>query len=133
MKIVEKKCPNCGAVLDFKVGERDIACSHCRRKFAVQYDGVDFAKLGEEAVKSLKEIDINLKPIRNIALTLAIVIMGLGILLMIGFGVFGFISAKRAETRWRENEEQFEQWVEDSRDEYDRAVEEMHEKYNQAF
>ena len=48
MKIFEKKCPNCSANLEFKVGERDVKCPNCRRTFAVEYDqdkaleGADF-------------------------------------------------------------------------------------------
>ena len=38
MKIIEKKCPNCGANLEYKVGERDVHCKKCRRDFAVEYD-----------------------------------------------------------------------------------------------
>ncbi len=38
MKIIEKKCPNCHANLEFKVGERDVKCASCRRMFAIEYD-----------------------------------------------------------------------------------------------
>ena len=38
MKIIEKKCPNCRANLEFKVGERDVKCASCRRSFAIEYD-----------------------------------------------------------------------------------------------
>ena len=38
MKIIEKKCPNCHANLEFKVGERDVKCASCRRSFAIEYD-----------------------------------------------------------------------------------------------
>ena len=38
MKIVEKKCPNCHANLEFRVGEEDVECPSCRRKYAIEYD-----------------------------------------------------------------------------------------------
>ena len=38
MKIFEKKCPNCHANLEFKVGEKDVVCPSCRRTFAIEYD-----------------------------------------------------------------------------------------------
>ena len=38
MRIIEKKCPNCGANLEYKVGEHDVKCDKCRRAFAVEYD-----------------------------------------------------------------------------------------------
>ncbi len=38
MKIVEKKCPNCHANLEFDVGEENVECPSCRRKYAIEYD-----------------------------------------------------------------------------------------------
>lgn len=113
MKIVEKKCPNCGASLDFKVGERDIVCDHCRRKFAVKYDGVDFAKLSADEVKSLKDVNIDLKPLRNIFITAAIVfviISALSITLFVG--IFVFIASKVKSAA----DEQFQQTVQDNQE-----------------
>ncbi len=113
MKIVEKKCPNCGASLDFKVGERDIVCNHCRRKFAVKYDGVDFAKLSADEVKSLKDANIDLKPLRNIFITAAIVfviISALSITLFVG--IFVFIASKVKSAA----DEQFQQTVQDNQE-----------------
>jgi uncharacterized protein YbaR (Trm112 family) len=48
------KCPNCGANLDFKVGERDIVCKSCRRKFAIEYGVDDLSKLSEKATEALR-------------------------------------------------------------------------------
>lgn len=113
MKIVEKKCPNCGASLDFKVGERDIVCDHCRRKFAVKYDGVDFAKLSADEVKSIKDANIDLKPLRNIFITAAIVfviISALSITLFVG--IFVFIASKVKSAA----DEQFQQTVQDNQE-----------------
>ena len=113
MKIVEKKCPNCGASLDFKVGERDIVCDHCRRKFAVKYDGVDFAKLSADEVKSLKDANIDLKPLRNIFITAAIVfviISALSITLFVG--IFVFIASKVKSAA----DEQLQQTVQDNQE-----------------
>jgi len=38
MKIIEKKCPNCHANLEFDVGEQNVECPSCRRKYAIEYD-----------------------------------------------------------------------------------------------
>lgn len=57
MKIIEKKCPNCNANLDFKVGERDVECKSCRRKFAIEYDH-------EMAEDHLRPSDFDLKPMK---------------------------------------------------------------------
>ena len=62
MKIIEKKCPNCGGNLDFKVGERDVKCESCRRKFAVEYDA-DISDLSEKAMDALKAADVSLRPV----------------------------------------------------------------------
>lgn len=113
MKIVEKKCPNCGASLDFKVGERDIVCDHCRRKFAVKYDGVDFAKLSADEVKSLKDANIDLKPLRNIFITAAIVFVVISALSITLFvGIFVFIASKVKSAA----DEQFQQTVQDNQE-----------------
>ena len=65
MKILEKKCPNCGANLDFKVGERDIVCKSCRRKYAVEYGVGDLSQLSSKAFESLRAADISLRPVRR--------------------------------------------------------------------
>ena len=65
MKIIEKKCPNCGGNLDFKVGERDVRCESCRRKFAVEYDA-DTSDLSEKAMDMLKAADVSLRPVRRV-------------------------------------------------------------------
>ena len=69
MKIIEKKCPNCGGNLDFKVGERDVKCESCRRKFAVEYD-TDINDLSEKAMDALKSADISLRPVRRMFLVI---------------------------------------------------------------
>jgi len=38
MKVISKECPNCKSNLEFRVGDKDIYCQSCRRKFAVEYD-----------------------------------------------------------------------------------------------
>lgn len=113
MKIVEKKCPNCGASLDFKVGERDIVCSHCRRKFAVKYDGVDFAKLSADEVNSLKDVNIDLKPLRNIFITAAIIfVIASALSITLFVGIFVFIASKVKSAA----DEQFQQTVQDNQE-----------------
>lgn len=38
MKIVAKRCPSCGADLDFAYGDRDVECKACRHKYAIEYE-----------------------------------------------------------------------------------------------
>lgn len=56
MKIIEKKCPNCHANLEFDVGEVNVKCPNCRRAYAIEYDK-DFV----DPEVQLKAKDIQLK------------------------------------------------------------------------
>ena len=38
MKIVAKRCPSCGADLDFEYGDHDVECKACRHKYAIEYE-----------------------------------------------------------------------------------------------
>jgi|GEM_PF-1265685 uncharacterized Zn finger protein (UPF0148 family) len=130
MKIVEKKCPNCGANLDFKVGERDVVCNHCRRKYAVQYDGMDFAKLGEDAIKSLKNINIDLKPVKNIFVIIAVsfavfAVLGLSIFLLIGINL-----SKQSKERENDLWTQYEIESQQRSEEFQREYEEARDRFN---
>ena len=138
MKIVEKKCPNCGANLDFKVGERDVTCAHCRRKYAVEYDGVDFSKLSEDAVNALKDIDINLiKPFAKFFKVYAGIIFGIaivGIIFVFTILIFSFKSERQMNEEYQqqvqESQEEYQQRVQESQKEYQRNVQESQEEYN---
>lgn len=77
MKIIEKKCPNCNANLDFKVGERDVVCNSCRRKYAVEYDHANFESLSQDAVEKLNELSVQLMPAHKIVSTMSVVIFAI--------------------------------------------------------
>lgn len=36
MKLVQKKCPNCGANLEFDKDDTETTCSYCNAKFAIE-------------------------------------------------------------------------------------------------
>ena len=38
MKLIEKKCPNCGASLEFKDSDKNCKCSHCGSSFEIERD-----------------------------------------------------------------------------------------------
>lgn len=109
MKVIEKKCPNCGANLDFKVGERDVVCKSCRRKFAVEYGVDDLSKLSEKATEALKAADISLRPARKMILIFVAVFVGLSVLAT----VFSIIQINNSRERFKQSVEeshrQFEQ------------------------
>ena len=113
MKIIEKKCPNCGGNLDFKVGERDVKCESCRRKFAVEYD-TDISDLSEKAMDALKAADISLRPVRNMFIAIFCIfflIAAIGIT----FSVIAMINSRN----------EFNKRVEQSQQEFEKTKQEM--------
>jgi uncharacterized protein YbaR (Trm112 family) len=38
MKLVEKKCPNCGAGLSFNTGDKEVTCKYCNAVFDIEHD-----------------------------------------------------------------------------------------------
>ncbi|MBO4855443.1 hypothetical protein J6X15_00840 [Candidatus Saccharibacteria bacterium] len=60
MRIVEKKCPNCHANLEFDVGEQNVKCPSCRRNYAIEYEK-DFV----DPEVQMKAKDIQLKMLND--------------------------------------------------------------------
>ena len=114
MKILEKKCPNCGANLDFKVGERDTVCKSCRRKYAVEYGVEDLSQLSDKAKEALKAADISLRPVRKV---MAIFIIAFFAIVAIMVTIFT-IQAINARNN-------FQKSVEQSQEEFERKSQEM--------
>ena len=119
MKIIEKKCPNCGGNLDFKVGERDVRCESCRRKFAVEYDA-DLNGLSEKAMDALKAADISLRPVRKIMLAM-----------IIGFFVIVAIAVTISIIRINASRADFNKKVEQSQQEFEERAQEMLDQVKQ--
>lgn len=75
MKLIEKKCPNCGASLEFNDTDKSCKCSYCHRSFEIERDNsnsnVDFA---QQFV--LNEVKVGLQIIPIIALVTFIIISG---------------------------------------------------------
>ena len=118
MKIIEKKCPNCGGNLDFKVGERDVKCESCRRKFAVEYDA-DINDLSEKAMDALKSADISLRPVRRMFL----VIFGVFFIIvaaMITISIIAMINSRN----------EFNKKVEQSQQEFEQTKQKMLDSVN---
>lgn len=38
MKLVEKKCPNCGASLSFDSDDKEVTCKYCNNSFEIERD-----------------------------------------------------------------------------------------------
>lgn len=41
MKLVEKKCPNCGASLSFNSTDKEVTCNYCKVSFEIERDVED--------------------------------------------------------------------------------------------
>ena len=95
MKIFEKKCPNCSANLEFKVGERDVKCPNCRRTFAVEYDQDKF--IDPEVQLKAKDIQLKLMDDYLKARSFSKVFIVIVAVLMVGMLVFGVTMAIKAE------------------------------------
>lgn len=108
MKIIEKKCPNCGGNLDFKVGERDVKCESCRRKFAVEYD-TDINDLSEKAMDALKSADISLRPVRRMVLVISGVFFVI-VAAMITISIIAMINSRNEfNKKVEQSQQEFEQ------------------------
>lgn len=44
-KLVEKKCPNCGAKLSFKLEDKEVKCNYCNSEFIIKDDNSDSEKI----------------------------------------------------------------------------------------
>lgn len=88
MKLIHKKCPNCGAGLDFDEKSIKVKCAYCNQSFVIQKD----KDIREKMAKSIPiEDSYNLvksafKPISIIA----IVIIAISIIMFIAIGIFAF-------------------------------------------
>ena len=41
MKLIEKKCPNCGAGLKFDKNDTEVTCEYCKKSYVIQRDSVN--------------------------------------------------------------------------------------------
>ena len=48
MRLVEKKCPNCGAKLSFEKTDKEVTCKYCNRSYEIERDANLNDLLGED-------------------------------------------------------------------------------------
>jgi len=58
MKLVEKKCPNCGAKLNFNETDKNCKCEYCKSAFEIERDITKEDLLNQFDLKPLKKISI---------------------------------------------------------------------------
>lgn len=60
MRLIEKKCPNCGAGLEFKEEDKSCKCSYCHRSFEIERDNnLNVSDISEQFI--LKELEKNME------------------------------------------------------------------------
>lgn len=92
MKLIEKKCPNCGASLEFSETAKSCKCEYCHRAFEIERDNnLDVSDIAEQF--NLNELATPAKP--------AFAIFGIGAILLIVVSIvfFGFIFSSFNESR----------------------------------
>jgi len=63
MKLIEKKCPNCGASLSFDSTDKEVTCKYCNVSFEIEReisDYIDTEKIGKLANDILNPETFNL-------------------------------------------------------------------------
>lgn len=97
MKLIEKKCPNCGANLSFDENDKVTKCDYCKREFEIERDAQDQINLviGETGKSVLKYFFISHMVIGIISVIIFLVIFGFVI-----FGIYtGISSANKSKAR----------------------------------
>ena len=62
MKIIEKKCPNCGAKSKFKIGDKETKCNYCNSEFIIEDNNKDQKNI------NLDDIVLNKKLIKTFSI-----------------------------------------------------------------
>ena len=99
MKLIEKKCPNCGASLSFDENDKVTKCDYCKREFEIERDAQDQISLviGETGKSVIKYFFISHMVIGIISVIIFLVIFGFVI-----FGIYTGISSTN-KSKAREN------------------------------
>lgn len=87
MKIIEKKCPNCGADLEFKIDDKEAKCKYCNSEFIIENNNVNSNKINAS--------DITLKYVKtftkiHFAVTIIASIIIFVIFIIVGVNIFNF-------------------------------------------
>ena len=134
MNIVEKKCPNCNANLEFKVGEKDVKCPHCRRDFAIEYDHEIDPEIQMKAkditLKIMNDFERNRK-ISKVSFVFFVVVF-IAIFSFVTFMIVrGFIETEQRHNESSQRRAEMEQEWEQEQKEFDEAQKQREEAHKQ--
>jgi hypothetical protein len=120
MKIIEKKCPNCGANLKFKPGDREAHCESCRREFIIEREN------GVEDLIPAAKLFGKFFAVQSIIISvISIIIFGLVIFGII-YGIVNFNKMSNAR------HEEYESRVEEMDRKYQESVDEMNRQFEES-
>ena len=88
MKLIEKKCPNCGGSVEFNENDTSCKCEYCHRSFEIERD----EKKEDQYVLNEKIINKMFSPLFFIAPL--IIFAGFAFVI---YNIYGFISNERHE------------------------------------
>ena len=87
MKIIEKKCPNCGATLEFNVGDKETKCKYCGSEFIIEDNN--------EKKKEFNVDNVTLKFVKTFT-TVHFIMVGIISLIIIATFIFIFAHITRS-------------------------------------
>ena len=83
-EFIEKKCPNCGAQLEFSLEDKEVTCKYCNSEFIIRDNNVrnmefDLNKINLEAVKAFTKVHLIIFFVIFAIFSITFVCVGFGI------------------------------------------------------
>ena len=85
MRLVQKKCPNCGAAIDFDDTTKKVKCSYCSQTFFVEKD---IQKLNND-IDVDKHLEDAFELVNNVRTPFVVIFIFMLIIFVVGF-IFTF-------------------------------------------
>lgn len=79
MKLVEKKCPNCGANIEFNSDDKSVTCNYCNTTFTIEKDPTEEIK--EEFILRAKTVRKMSKTVMIFSMVVFIIILIIAIIM----------------------------------------------------
>lgn len=96
MRLIEKKCPNCGANLEFKDNDKSCKCSHCGCSYEIERD-TNQAELSDQ---------FDLKPLKALTVFSAFTFIEIFVVFLIIFSIIAMISFQIFNSKNKTNEKE---------------------------